>query len=70
MKIRRQLKIFGFAVAFMGNFSIDSGPGRHFSIDTGFPLDIFTSFWLMLPRPWHVADLLGFLYIEEEMRIV
>ena len=52
----------------MGKFSIDSGSGRHFSIDTDFALDIFTSLWLTLPRPWHVADMLGFSYIEEEKR--
>ena len=42
------------------------GPGRHFSIDTWFALDIFAKLWLTLPRPWHVAELLGFSHIEEE----
>ena len=51
---------------FYGQFSVDSGPGRHFSIDTGFAQDIFTKLWLNLARPWHVADLLGFSHIEEE----
>ena len=64
----RWLKISEFIVAFMGKFSIDDGPDRHFSIDTDFSLDIFTSLWLTLLRPWHVADLLGFSYIEEEER--
>ena len=68
MVIRWQLKIFGFAVGFMGKFSNDSGPVRHFPIDTGFALDIFTSLLLTLPRPWHVADLLGFSYFEKEKR--
>ena len=52
----------GAVRTFMDIFSIDSGPRRHFSIDTGLVLDIFSNLWSTLPRPWHVADLLGFLY--------
>ena len=51
---------------FYGQFSIDSDPGRHFLIDTGFALDIFAKLWLTLAQSWHVADLLGFSHIEEE----
>ena len=64
MVIRRQLKIYGFAGAFVDIFSIDSGPRRYFSIDTSLALDIFSNLWSTLLRPWHVADLLSFLYIE------
>ena len=51
---------------FYGQFSIDCDPGRHFSIDTWFALDIFAKLWLTLARPWHVAELLGFSHIEEK----
>ena len=46
------------------HYSIDTCYCRHFLNETGLNPWYFANLWLTFPLPWHVVDLVGFLYID------